>query len=174
MAFTDTQGQITINRVKVDLSKADLSDTANQSAALVKNSQLRTFFLQDLLMFAEGDLFVDEENSQKGDLKLAAGLYNFAQAITHRLMTDRGTHPEDAFFGVPWSNYIGQVYNSQSIVYSNLIQDITDELYKDNRTQQVVYVKPNFIDSTTIEVECAVLPINISTSVLVSLSLGVT
>lgn len=122
-------------------------------------------------MFAEGDLFV---NNTQGDLKLVGSVYNYAQAITHRLMTSRGTHPVDSTFGVPWLNYLGKSYTSSTTVLTNLRQDITDELYKDNRTQKVVQVITKLVDPTIIDVTTVVLPIGVNQSTLsINLTVGV-
>ena len=122
-------------------------------------------------MFAEGDLFV---NATQGDLKLVGSVYNYAQAITHRLMTTRGTHPVDSTFGVPWLDYLGKSYTSSTTVLTNLKQDIADELYKDNRTQKVVQVITKLVDPTIIDVTTVVLPIGVNQSTLsINLTVGV-
>lgn len=114
----------------------------------------------DLMMLAEGELFVTDDhlNLSRGDIRDVGGLLNYAQAITHRLMTDRGTHPEDRFFGVPWRNYVGQTYTSRHVVKAQLTADITEELYRDHRTGQVVEVKTIFSSPTVVEVSCSVIP----------------
>jgi len=159
--LTNTNAYISIGSVQFQPSREDfLSTISINEAALEKSLEDSAAYGKDLLMFGTGDLFVEEQEFfVSGDTKAISGLLNYAQAITHRLMTTRGTHPEDRFFGVPWNNYIGQAYSSSRIVKSRLISDITEELYKDRRTREVAYVRASFESPTVLGVECAVIPI---------------
>ena len=173
MSLAITKGVITLDNARIDLSNTSLSsDRTLQQAGLTQTLANRSIFGQDLLMFAEGDLFSSGTLGHKSDLLLVAGLFNYAQAITHRLMTTRGTMPGNPSFGVPWKDYIGRVYSNASALVTNLKQDITDEVYKDNRTQSVVSIDLNFVNPTTIQVELHVLPTNSQAPVGISLSVG--
>jgi len=172
MAYNDTHGQIFVKDINISLQNQPvIDDPAAQQRSATENARLTSLFGVDLYMFAEGDLFV---NNTQGDLKLVGSVYNYAQAITHRLMTSRGTHPVDSTFGVPWLNYLGKSYTSSTTVLTNLRQDITDELYKDNRTQKVVQVITKLVDPTIIDVTTVVLPIGVNQSTLsINLTVGV-
>jgi len=172
MSLQDTHGQIFVNNINISLQNQPMiDDPAAQRRSATENARLKSLFGTDLYMFAEGDLF---ENESQGDLKIVASVYNYAQAITHRLMTDRGTHPIDSTFGVPWSDYLGHTYMSSTILLTNLRQDITDELYRDGRTQKVVQVITSLKTPDVVDVICVVLPIGVNQSELsVNLTVGV-
>lgn len=171
-----TQSSISVTNVGINFSRENYLEDPSVSEVFLDSGQERIRLLgKDLFMFATGDLLLEERirEFEKVDLGRAAGIYDYAQSITHRLMTARGTLPEDRFFGVPWYNYIGRSYVSSTAVRSNLIQDITDELYRDNRTREVVYVKAEFESPTVIRVDCAVVPIGtINEQIEVTLSVG--
>lgn len=174
MALNTTGGQIRVLNSKININTEELTDSeAAQISALSRNSQRKNLFSTDLLMFAEGDLFVNNKPYQNKDLDLVSGVYNYAQAITHRLMTARGTMPGDANFGVPWNSYLGTTYANPSNIIRALIAEITDELYKDARTGEVIRVNPEFTAPTVLQVECVVVPINVQTNVDISFSIGV-
>ena len=174
---TNTNGYITVNNININaprlfgegLSAAEFIEAqvnaSRQSAAVTKAMGT------ELLMFAEGDLF-PQGLPHSRDIGVAKGLANYAQAITHRLMTTRGTHPEDYFFGVPWDNYIGNTYMSRGLIIGTLIVDITEELYKDRRTSRVVYVNAEFTEPTIIDVKCAVEPVLIGEEINFSLTVN--
>lgn len=163
MGLLDTKGEIIIKDISINL-KRFLDDSSVSSQSLADTKERVRLLGIDLFMFATGDLAMEERirEFEKVDLARAAGIYNYAQAITHRLMTTRGTHPEDRFFGIPWLNYLGRTYTTSTTVLSSLTQEITDELLKDSRTQDVIYVTPNFISPTIIRVDTAVLPIGVT------------
>jgi len=174
MAYNNTGGLIRILDSTIRLNKGELLDSdAEQAAALSRNSESKRLFGTDLLMFAEGDLFSEQDFRSKKDLELVSGVYNYAQDITHRLMTTRGTMPGDPFFGVPWNEYLGTTYANPSNLIRSLIAEVTEELYKDNRTSRVEYVNPEFEAPNVLKVECAVTPVKYSLSLFSSLTLGV-
>lgn len=156
---------ISVNNVNIRIHRDGfLNDEGVASVVQSRGTSRLDSLGVDLWMMGQGFLIEDDTSRRqdKKDLARAAGIYNYAQAVAHRLMTARGTHPEDAFFGVPWLDYLGRTYvNSQSVI-SNLIQDITEELYKDSRTSEVVSVTAEFENPTTIVVQCVVLPINVN------------
>lgn len=154
-----TNGYISISKVAINFTREGFLDDANVSSNRLSRVRNGVNLLGiDLFMFATGDLHPQEQEVALDtvDLRRAAGLYNYAQAITHRLMTARGTHPEDSFFGVPWFDYLGHGWTSRDEVRVNLMQDITDELYKDNRTKEVLSIDVEFLDVNTIHTKCAV------------------
>lgn len=159
--LSTTKATISINGANFSPLRDGFLEDFNQTEALLDESlKYTSIYKRDLFMFGEGDLFVNSRQFfNDGDLKDIGGLLNYAQAITHRLMTTRGTHPEDRFFGVPWGKYLGVAYVSKNIVSTNLIADITEELYKDSRTSEVVSISINFISNTVLEVACSVRPI---------------
>lgn len=171
-----TKSSISITNVGINFSRESYLEDPSVSETFLDNSKERIRLLgKDLFMFATGDLLLEERIREfdKVDLGRAAGIYDYAQSITHRLMTARGTLPEDRFFGVPWYNYIGRSYVSSAAIKSSLVQDITDELYRDNRTREVVYVKAEFESPTVVKVECAVVPIGTLTEQIeVALTVG--
>lgn len=125
---------------------------------------------RDLLMFAEGDLFVGDGPSP--DVSSVGGLVNYAQAVTHRLMSTRGYHPGDPSFGVPWNRYIGQSYTNADIVRGQLSADVSEELLKDKRTLQVASIRTEFESPSSIRVTVGVIPVHASAS-LVEIALNV-
>lgn len=159
--LTTTKAVIELNGVRLNSSREDFLGSFALSEELLDESLGNVpVYGRDLLMFAEGDLFVNErEFFTSRDLKDVGGLVNYAQAITHRLMTTRGTHPEDRFFGVPWNDYIGSPYVSSRAIQSRLVVDITEELYKDRRTREVQAVETEFTSPTVISVRCFVIPV---------------
>lgn len=163
MALNNTKGDIVVSDVTINL-KGFLDDSEISQKALTDTRERVRLMGIDLLMFASGDLLSENRirEFEKIDLARGAGIYNYAQAITHRLMTSRGTHPEDRFFGVPWFNYLGRIYVNPSTILSSLTQDITDEVFKDSRTQDVIYVTPSFLNVNTIRVEMSLLPVGVT------------
>ena len=158
--------KINVQNVAINFARENFLEDQSVSQSLLDNGRNRVRLLgTDLYMFGTGDLLFEERirEFERVDLGRVAGVYDYAQAITHRLMTSRGTLPEDRFFGVPWNSYIGRSYISSSAVRTNLVQDITDELYRDRRTQEVVYVRVDFKSPTVVAVECAVIPVGTST-----------
>jgi hypothetical protein len=146
---------ITLNMSAVNPSTADVSsDFSKLQAKLNSDKRASEVFGMDFLMFAEKGLF-----SEGTDLKKAAGIFNFGQAITHRLMTTRGTMPGDPFFGVPWNNYLGQSYRNKNLLIADLRTEIEDEVLRDSRTSQVLNLNLKFLDINTIEVDMTILPV---------------
>jgi hypothetical protein len=172
----DTNAKISVSGASINFGSEDyLVDAEAQQRAIDKTNEKSSIYKKDLLMFAEGGLFNHGDKFlPSGDLKSVGGLLNYAQAITHRLMTTRGTMPGDAFFGVPWDLFLGRSYTRSSIVTSNLIQEISDEVGKDRRTQRVVSIKANFIDNNTLEVLVSLLAVGVTLPVDISLNVGVT
>ena len=157
--------QINVNNVTISMKRDGfLVDEAIATQVKRRGTDRLRILGTDLWMMGTMDL-VEEQflgAFEEHDLSRAAGMYNYAQAITHRLMTSRGTHPQDRFFGVPWLNYLGRRYISSDVVKSSLIQDITDELYKDSRTKEVVAVEAEFENPNTISVKCIVVPVGVN------------
>lgn len=146
---------ITLNLASVNPATADVSsDFSKLQAKLDSDRRASEVFGMDFLMFAEKGLF-----SEGTDLKKAAGIFNFGQAITHRLMTSRGTMPGDPFFGVPWDSYLGQTYRNKSFLNADLKNDIEEEVFKDSRTAQIPRLTLNFLDINTIEIDMTIIPI---------------
>lgn len=173
--FKNTNGNIRISNLSINLARDGFVANEEVSSLLKDTSKERVRLLgKDLFMFAEGTLGLTQSiaTDMKPDLSIAAGIYNYAQAITHRLMTTRGTHPADRFFGVPWDRYIGKTYSSGETIRSSLVQEITDELFKEPRTQNVVYVTANFQTKNVLEISCAVVPVGVTTDIEISLNVG--
>jgi len=124
-----------------------------QNKEISKLNKIREYYLIDLKMMGTGEL-----STEGGDLSITGGLNNLAQALTHRLMTDRGTHPMDKTLGVPWSSYIGQSYVDDEIIQYELMQEIAAEVYKDIRVQEIISIDVSFIDIYAIKVEIVVAP----------------
>jgi hypothetical protein len=120
--------------------------------------QLSAFSLgSDFLMakeFTEGGLYVSGK-----DLSKVSGALNYAQALTHRLITYRGTMPGDATFGVPWQNYLGKTYGNKSLIIADLSQDIENEVFKDRRTAELRNIEVNFVTPNVVTVDLTVVPI---------------
>lgn len=172
----DTKAVIQVSGASIDFGNENyLVDGEVQQRAIDSTNAKASIYKKDLLMFATGDL-IGQNNiiGIREDLRSVGGLLNYAQSITHRLMTTRGTMPGDAFFGVPWDLFLGRSYSQSSIVKSNLIQEISDEVSKDRRTQRVVSIKANFIDNNTLEVVCSLLALGVTLPVDISLNVGVT
>ena len=172
----DTKAVIQVSGASIDFGNENyLVDGEVQQRAIDSTNEKASIYKKDLLMFATGDL-IGQNNiiGIKEDLRSVGGLLNYAQSITHRLMTTRGTMPGDAFFGVPWDLFLGRSYSQSSIVKSNLIHEISDEVSKDRRTQRVVSIKANFIDNNTLEVVCSLLALGVTLPVDISLNVGVT
>lgn len=173
MALNTTKGQIRVLDSAINLNVGELTQQEqSQLSALSRNAEYKSLYRTDLLMFAEGNLFVNNRPYEKKDLDLVSGVYNYAQNITHRLMTARGTMPGNPSFGVPWFNYLGSTYQNKSSVRSLLVADITEELYKDSRTAQVISVRAEFLNPTTISVACSVAPVRLSSSIDVTVTVG--
>ena len=159
---------ITINSAEVSPADADVySDTSKLQAKLNNDRSSSRVLGMDFLMFAEQGLF-----TRLTDLNKATGIFNYAQAITHRLSTTRGTMPGDSFFGVPWNNYLGKTYKNKSIVLANLREDILEEIEKDPRTGSVPSINLNFLSPTSIQVDITLIPIltNLNNSVNILLT----
>lgn len=124
---------------------------------------------KDFLMvpkFTEGGLYNDESSLQR-----VSGILNYAQGITHRLLTYRGTMPGDPTFGVPWLNYLGKTYRSAGLVSANLSRDIEEEVFKDPRTASVDSLSVSFISPEAVNVELTLVPIYTNSNQAVEISL---
>jgi hypothetical protein len=176
MAINTTGGEIRVFNASIKLFAGGvlLDSDAEQLATLSRNQSNKAIFGTDLFMFADGELFVNNRLYKNKDLETVSGVYNYAQGITHRLMTARGTMPGDSLFGVPWNNYLGITYsNSQNIIRA-LIADITDELYKDSRTGSVLGVKASFVSPGVINVITSIKPVRPDDlSINIDVSIGV-
>lgn len=127
---------------------------------------------KDFLMvpkFTEGGLYNDVSSLQR-----VSGILNYAQGITHRLLTYRGTMPGDPNFGVPWLNYLGKTYKNKSLVIANLSNDIQEEVFKDPRTSLVESLNIQFLDPESVSVDITLVPIytNANQAVEISISSG--
>jgi hypothetical protein len=146
---------ITINMGAVNPSNADVSsDFSKLQAKLDSDKRASEVFGMDFLMFAEKGLFAEGR-----DLKKATGIFNFGQAVTHRLMTTRGTMPGDPFFGVPWGNYLGQTYRNKSLLLADLRSEVENEVLKDFRTGQILNFNLKFLDVNTVSIDMTIVPI---------------
>lgn len=160
MPSTPTHANITFNNVNVAFAHRNLvSDVTEQLLRVEETTARNQAYSKDLMMMGEGTLFASEGVIAKKDLVVVSGILNYAQAITHRLMTPRGYHPADPSFGVPWYRYLGQSYTNKLLVEGDLILDITEELYKDRRTQSVEEVRVSFEGIHIINLECKVVPV---------------
>jgi hypothetical protein len=146
---------ITINMAEVNPALADVSSDASRLQAKLTTDKLASeVFGMDFLMFAEKGLFAEVK-----DLKKVVGIFNFGQAVTHRLMTTRGTMPGDPFFGVPWNRYLGQTYRNKNFLTADLQTEIQDEIFKDARTAEILSINLNFLDINTVTVDLTILPV---------------
>lgn len=117
--------------------------------------QSRTY-LTDLTMLGTGNLFP----TQKGnDLNSTTGILNFAQAITHRLMTTKGEHPQDYSLGIAWNKYLGKAFYDIDLVIAELSSEIVTEVMRDIRTAEVTSIQIEFVDITHLNVHLVVLPV---------------
>lgn len=138
-----------------------------QSAEIKRLEENREFYLVDLRMLGTGELYTDS-----GDLMLVGGVTNLAQAITHRLMTEKGTHPMDATLGVPWSSFLGQTYVDADLVLYELMQEVTEEIYKDIRVKEITSIKAEFIDINVISLSITISPTGTGNTFNVSLDVS--
>jgi len=136
-----------------------------QKEEIERLDALREYYLLDLKMMGTGDLFTEH-----GDIAVTGGLNNLAQALTHRLMTERGSHPMDATLGVPWGAFLGETYSDSALVEYELMQEITAELYKDIRVEDITYISVEFIDLNAIKVDVTVSPTGMGTTFGISLN----
>lgn len=171
--LSNFKGLITVNSGNVNPATEDLSSDSSRFQAKLNNDRVASQELgMDFLMFAQGGLFEEE-----GKIKKASGIFNYGQAVTHRLMTTRGTMPGDPFFGVPWNNYLGKTYKNFDIILANLRNDIAEEVLKDSRTNEISDLQISFRDVNTIEVSLTLIPIftsiNRSTSLTIDLVGGI-
>jgi hypothetical protein len=148
------KGIITINSADVNPANFDFSDSSSLQAKLTNDRRASFSLGMDFLMFAEKGLFFEG-----GDFKKAVGVFNLAHALTHRLMTTRGTMPGDAFFGIPWNNYLGRTYSNKNLVIANLTEDIASEILKDSRVGQIKSINILFSSPTVLTVDVSVIPI---------------
>lgn len=157
---------ITINSASVNPARADFSETSLLQAQLDSDRDAAEILGMDFLMFAERGLF-----SEREDLKKATGIFNFAQAITHRLSTFRGTMPGDPLFGVPWGRYLGRTYKNKALVLADLREDILNEVEKDRRTGSIPRLQVDFFDANTVEIDITIIPIFTSLEEAVNITL---
>jgi hypothetical protein len=162
---------ITINSRNSYPSYEDFSsDFVPNQAKLSGDRRASREFGMDFLMFSNGGLFYDES----GGLKKAAGIFNYAQALTHRLSTERGTMPGSPFFGVPWSNYLGKTYKNSSLILANLREEILEEVFRVKGTSRVDKSNVFFIDPNVVSVELLVVPIFTNNTEYNSISINLT
>lgn len=140
------------------LSITDDNLSLQQYENLVNNDINASRILKkDFLMvpkFTEGGLYNDASSLQR-----VSGILNYAQGITHRLLTYRGTMPGDSNFGVPWLNYLGRTYKNKSLIIANLSNDIQEEVLKDPRTSSVDSLDIDFLSPEVINVNITLIPI---------------
>lgn len=139
-------------------------DIDMQTSILTKKEVEDATYMSDLMMIAEGDIILSRK-----DYKLAAGLLNYGQAITHRIMTTKGRHPRDRTLGISWDRYLGQTYMSAELVIAELTTEIEDEVYRDFRTAQVTYVDVSFLDVNTLSVNIGIIPIDSNEELIMTL-----
>lgn len=137
-----------ITFTRVQLSTASEEYTSSLSLQLNTLNALEaeeSTYLSDLITFGEGDLLTENR-----DFLVRSGLLNYGQAVTHRLMTTRGSHPIDPTIGINWYNYMGQTYISPEFIQATLSLEISQEIYKDFRTSNVYSVIVEFSDINTV------------------------
>lgn len=162
---------ITLDSTSVNPAYEDFSsDFSKYQAALSNDASASRVFGMDFLMFAEGGFFKTGTGLSK-----ASGIFNYGQAITHRLLTHRGTMPGDPLFGVPWGNYLGRSYRNKNPIIASLSQDISEEVFKDPRTGSIYNIDVSFKDINTIEVGIVLIPVltNFSDRINILISNGV-
>jgi hypothetical protein len=171
----NTNAEINISGATIRFGDIEfLTDGEVQQNSLDKFNEENTILKNDLLMFATKDIFYDNQIFvELRDYRRSTGILTYAQAITHRLMTTRGTMPGDSSFGVPWDLFIGRAYSNKDAVVINLIQEISDEVARDNRTQGVS-VSASFTANNAISVTCSVIPKGFRDPITISLNVGVT
>lgn len=135
------------------------NDLAEQIQNLQDGQRYLEQYGTDLAMMGTGEL-MPETNVSGTDLLIVGGLLNYTQAILHRLMTVRGTLPEDQTIGISWYNYLGQNYYDKDFILTQLKDEIANEVYRDYRTQDVASIEARFSDNTVIEFEMVLVPID--------------
>ena len=137
---------ITFTRVQLNnVSEEYTSSLSQQLDNLNTLEAEENAYLSDLITLGEGDLLTEHD-----DFLVRSGLLNYGQAITHRLMTTRGSHPIDPTLGINWYNYMGQTYASKEFIQATLSLEISQEVYKDFRTSEVYSVLVDFLDVNTV------------------------
>lgn len=155
---------ITFRRATLRITQEESTDVDSQLALLSQKEVEDSTYLSDLMMLAEGDLF-----ASRGDLKAVAGLLNYGQAITHRLMTTKGRHPRDRSMGISWDKYLGKTYYSQELVIAELSSEIQEEVLRDYRTLAVSFVEAEFLDMNTLKIDIGIIPIDSNEEVIIAL-----
>ena len=131
------------------------NDLVSQSSNLDIASVNEILFATDIYMFATGKMYSTTDKK----LKLVSGIYNLAQAVSHRLMTTRGSHPMDSTLGVPWDRYLGQTYFDKELTMLEISSDIVSEVLKDPRVSSVDNIVVELIDINAISVQIIIAPI---------------
>jgi hypothetical protein len=156
--FSKFRGYISISGNGISPGIRETDKTLADYITLLNQEEVASTFLgRDFFMareFTEGGLYINGK-----DLSNVSGILNYAQAITHRLMTYRGTMPGDAAYGMPWNNYLGKTYKNKSLIIANLTQDLEDEVFKDRRTASVKNITVEFLDPNTITSVVSLVPI---------------
>lgn len=145
---------ITINSNAANPALEDYANTSREQSSLSTARRSSQVYGMDFLMFSEGGFF-----GENGKLKKAAGIYNYAQAITHRLSTQKGTMPEDPTFGVDWNRYLGKSYRNKTIILANIEADVTEEALRDRRTADIPKIETRFVDPNTVSIELLLVPV---------------
>ena len=140
-------------------------DIDTQTSLLSQKEYEDKTYLADFMMVAEGDVFLSRK-----DYKIAAGLLNYGQALTHRIMTTKGNHPRDRTLGIEWNKYLGQSYISKSMVIAELSTELEEEIYRDYRTSEVTYIDIEFLNENTLKIETGVIPIDSNEEVVLTLT----
>lgn len=175
MAISDSNAGVVFKNLNVAFNDTPLLNNIEEQTRRIDDTAARkALFRSDILVLAEGDIWTTTELLEKRDFLVTSGILNYAQAITHRLMTPRGYHPADPSFGVPWYDYIGQSYVNRGVIEAQLNADIAVELMKDPRTSVIRSVSSRFVDNNHISVECIVIPATTQNDTLgISLLAGV-
>lgn len=175
MAIADTGASIVFKNLNVSFNNTSLlNDATEQASRLADTEARRRLFKTDFMVLAEGDLWSSLEMLDRRDFLVVSGILNYAQAITHRLMTPRGYHPADPTFGVPWYDYLGQSYVNKSVIEAQLSSEVASEIMRDPRTNIVRSATAKFVTSGEINIACVVIPATTNTDSLgISLTAGV-
>lgn len=143
-----------------------IRDPALQSKEITRLENITDIYGTDIRMLGTGELFVFRK-----DISIVSGIPNLAQAITHRLMTERGHHPMDITLGIPWSEYLGQTYTDSSIVLARLSSEIVDELLKEERILDVENIEASFTALNVISLSVTIIPIENNATFNISLDI---
>lgn len=143
-----------------------IRDPELQSKEITRLENITDIYGTDIRMLGTGELFIFRK-----DLSLVSGIPNLAQALTHRLMTERGHHPMDVTLGIPWSSFLGATYTDSNLVLSRLSTEIVDELTKDVRVLEIQDIEASFVALNVITVSVTIIPIDNNSTFNISLDI---